>query len=215
MLHKAPSTILPETLTILETLQRDPFLDDFFLVGGTALALQIGHRQSIDLDFFTLKPFENQELGDYLIQAYDFNIDYISKNTIKGFIQNVKVDFLTHGYILLKPFVIEDGLKLASIEDIGAMKLNAISHSGTRQKDFYDLYFILEYLSLDDLVHAYKRKYPNSNAVIPLKAINWFNDIDFEIERPLLAQKISFKQVEKRLKSAVNQPRKVFRSGKI
>ena len=105
----------------------------------------------------------------------------------------------------------EEGLRLASIEDIGAMKLNAIAHSGNRQKDFYDLFFLLEYYSLQELLLAYQAKYSNSNPIIPLKGITWFEDIDFEIEKPILKRKVSFELVKMRLLEATQYPEKVFK----
>ena len=210
MIHKGPEVILPETFNLLQKIQQDVFFDDFFLVGGTALALQIDHRLSIDLDFFSIDPFDNSQVEEHLSTKYGFHTDYVATNTLKGFVQNVKVDFLTHAYPLVKPLVQEEGLSLASLEDIGAMKLNAIAHSGNRQKDFYDLFFLLEFHALEQFLLAYQIKYPNSNPVIPLKGITWFEDIDFEIEKPMLKRKVSFDLVKKRLLEATNYPGKVF-----
>lgn len=210
MIHKDPKVILPETLDLLRQIQQDTVLEDFFLVGGTALALQIGHRLSIDLDLFTTQPFDNGQFETYLSETYGFQTDYVATNTLKGFIQNIKVDFLTHAYPLVNSLIVEETLRLASLEDIGAMKLNAIAHSGNRQKDFYDLYFLLEHLALIDLLNAYRIKYPNSNPVIPLKAITWFEDIDFEMEKPMLKRPVSFAKVKERLLAATQTPEKQF-----
>lgn len=210
MLQKDPAVIHPETLNLLVQIQQDAFFEDFFLVGGTALALQIGHRLSIDLDLFSMHPFDNQQLETHLSLKYGFQTDYVATHTLKGFIHNTKVDFLTHPYPLVNPLVQDEGLSLASIVDIGAMKLNAIAHSGNRQKDFFDLYFLLEYHPLRELLDAYQTKYSNSNALIPLKGITWFEDIDFEIEKPMLKKKVTFRSVEKRLLEAVQYPNKVF-----
>jgi predicted nucleotidyltransferase component of viral defense system len=210
MIHKTPDVILPETLALLERIQQDAFFDHFFLVGGTALALQIGHRLSIDLDFFTISPFDNLQLESYLGRQYNFSTDYVAVNTLKGFIQKIKVDFLTHAFPLVRPLVRVNNLALASLEDIGAMKLNAISHSGNRQKDFYDLYFLLEHISLQVMLNAYESKYSNSNPIIPLKAITWFEDIDFELEKPMLARVVTFEAVKKRLLDATYHPEKIY-----
>lgn len=159
MLHKSHDIILPETLHLLGQIQQDKVFDEFFLVGGTALALHIGHRLSVDLDFFSLSPFDNQQLEFHLGQQFGFSTDYVAANTLKGYIRNVKIDFLTHAYPLVNPLLREEGLCLASMEDIGAMKLNAIAHSGNRQKDFFDLYFLLEHCSMHTLLDAYQIKY--------------------------------------------------------
>ena len=143
MLHKDQNVILSTTLELLVTLQQDEELSSFFLVGGTALALQIGHRFSVDLDLFTQNPFDTQSLSDSLASKYDFKISSVSKNTLLGVVNSVKVDFLTHAYPLVNPILEIEGLRLASVEDIGAMKLNAIAHSGQRLKDFIDVYCLL------------------------------------------------------------------------
>lgn len=210
MLHKNPDIILPETLGLLEKIQADNTFDEFFLVGGTALALHIGHRLSVDLDFFSVVPFDNLQLESYLNVAFGFSTDYVATNTLKGVAQNVKVDFLTHAYPLVNPLVQEDRLRLASLEDIGAMKLNAIAHSGNRQKDFFDLYFLLEHCSLRTLLNVYEKKYPHSNPMIPLKAITWFEDIDFEIEKLMLKRSTRFDAVKSRLLDAATWPDRVF-----
>ncbi|HRK29161.1 MAG TPA: nucleotidyl transferase AbiEii/AbiGii toxin family protein [Chitinophagales bacterium] len=212
MLHKCPDVILPQTLYLLEQIQADPFFDDFFLVGETALALHIGHRLSIDLDFFTLTGFDTNLIEAYLNRKYGFATDYVTANTLKGFMKEVKTDFITHAYPLVNPLLTEDGLRLASLQDIGAMKLNAIAHSGNRQKDFFDLYFILEHCPLLALLNAYETKYPNSNPIIPLKAITWFHDIDFVLEKPMLKQKVGFEDVKSRLMAATISPDRVFNS---
>lgn len=133
----------------------------------------------------------------HLSEQYGFQTYYVATNTLKGFVQNVKVDFLTHAYPLVRPLLQEEGLSLASLEDIGAMKLNAIAHSGNRQKDFYDVYFLLENHCLQDLLQAYQTKYSDSNPIIPLKGITRLEDIDFEIEKPMLKRKVSFEAVKK------------------
>lgn len=99
MLHKNPTVILPETLQLLEQIQEDEVFRDFFLVGGTALALHMGHRLSVDLDFFTLSPFDNAFLEAHLHQQYGFSTDYAAANTLRGIALRVKVDFLTHAYL--------------------------------------------------------------------------------------------------------------------
>ncbi len=210
MIHNNPEIILTETLQLLQEILTDNQFDKFYLVGGTALALQIGHRHSVDLDFFTESPFETTQLESYLVNSFGFATDYLAKNTLKGYIRNTKVDFLTHAYPLVKPLVIDHNLKLASLQDIGAMKLHAISHSGNRQKDFYDVYFLLENLSLKQLLEAYEIKYASSNPIIPVKGITWFEDIDFEIEKPLLISEVTFSKVKKRLIDATQHPDRIF-----
>lgn len=97
MLRK--ETVDAGTLELLSMLMQDNRLNDFFLVGGTALALQLGHRKSIDLDLFSLHSFNESELSLHLETSKKFKLDFISKNTIKG---EIKVDFITHAYPVVK-----------------------------------------------------------------------------------------------------------------
>lgn len=91
-------TIEESTLELLSKLMGDELLSNFVLVGGTALALQIGHRISVDLDLFTSQPFDAEELTDYLRTNYGFELDFISTNTVKGEINGVQVDCIAHQY---------------------------------------------------------------------------------------------------------------------
>ncbi|MBI5914642.1 MAG: nucleotidyl transferase AbiEii/AbiGii toxin family protein [Bacteroidetes bacterium] len=210
MLHKSPKIIPAQTLQLLETLQSDEMLSGFFLVGGTALALQIGHRQSIDLDLFTIEPFDTASLLTYLSSQYGFQTDKLGINTLIGSISGVKTDFITHTYPLVNPLLEVESLRMASLEDIAAMKLNAISHSGQRLKDFIDVYFLLEIRSLSAMLEAYEVKYPHSNPAIPVKAVAYFGDIDFEANKPMMVKKITIEAMKKRLVAAVQKPYAIF-----
>jgi len=205
------SVIEEITLDLLEGLQKDPALDSFFLVGGTALALQLGHRLSIDLDFFTTESFDIQPLIDHLAAHYSFSLSATSKNTILGFVDQVKVDFITHPYALVEPLVLVEHLRLASLLDIGAMKLNAIANSGERYKDFIDVYYLLERFSLDQLLEAYAQKYLHSSPMIPLKAITYFDDLDMDIDPPVLKMPLEVDAVKERLMAAVESTGRIFR----
>ncbi len=103
MLQK--NTIQPNSLELLKKLQTDKELKEFHLAGGTSLALQIGHRKSIDLDLFSLICFDANYLMEYLEQNFNFKTDYTAPNTLKGSIDNIKIDFISHKYLLVKPIL--------------------------------------------------------------------------------------------------------------
>lgn len=210
MLLKSPKIIPPLTLELLEMLQADARLAEYFLVGGTSLALQIGHRLSIDLDLFSTAPFEVEPLQQHLISTYNFEVDKLDINTLIGSISGIKTDFKTHAYPLVEPLLLADNLRLASITDIAAMKLNAISQSGQRLKDFVDVYFLLEIMPLSIMLDAYEVKYPHSNPAIPLKAIVYFDDINFEADSPIMVKKMTIPDMKKRLINAVQKPYSIF-----
>ena len=132
-------TVASSTLELLRRLMKDIALRDFVLVGGTSLALQVGHRISVDIDLFSNLSFNEEALSDHLISNYNLELDYIDKNTIKGEIEGVQVDCITHGYPWLSPFYVTSDVRFASLEDIAAMKLNAIVGNGTRIKSHFFL----------------------------------------------------------------------------
>ena len=104
MLQK--ETVLPRTLELLKQLMSDGNLDAFFLVGGTALSLQTGHRTSVDIDLFIQKPFDENKLSAYPEGNMGLQLNYLDRNTIKGQINNVQVDFITHAYPLVKDLIV-------------------------------------------------------------------------------------------------------------
>ena len=211
MMYTDPAIIRPETFRLLQTLQSDPELEQHFLVGGTALALFLGHRLSIDLDLFSQRDFHTSKLEEHLQRTYQFYTTGKERNTLRGFIHEVKVDLITHAYPLVEPLVQIKGLRLASRLDIAAMKLNAIASNDTRQKDFFDIYFLLEHYSLDQMLSAYEVKYSLSSPMVPLRALTYFSDVDFDFEPPELIRKVDFTKVKNRLLEAVQSSAKIFR----
>lgn len=207
MLHE--QTVEKSTLELLNSLMSDEFLSNFLLVGGTALALQIGHRISVDIDLFTIEAFNAENLADHLRINHTFELDFISTNTLKGEINNVKIDCIAHQYPWIEKPVLYGNIRLAHLHDIAAMKLNAIAGNGTRLKDFIDIAYLSTKLTLNDMIEAYEKKY-KSNAVIPLKAISYFDDINFN-EPIILAEKKLFKwkPIEKRLREMLKCPDKI------
>ena len=161
MLHK--ETVSHTTLELIKSLQADSMFQGFLLVGGTALSLQIGHRISVDIDLFTRDEFDTRELLEYLEQTYSFQLQYIHKNTLKGIIGNVFVDFIRHNYQLIDKPVSDSNIHMASIKDIAAMKLNEIDGNGTRVKDFIDIYFLLKKHSFSELIDFYCTKYESKS----------------------------------------------------
>ena len=141
MLHY--ETIHPDTLELLRKIQSLEMFKDARLVGGTALALQLGHRKSIDLDFFGSIDASLQEIASAL--STFASVSPLSESSMKRFliVDGVKVDVVNYPYSWIDEPVIEDGVALAGIKDIAAMKLSAITNRGTR-KDFVDFYFLLK-----------------------------------------------------------------------
>lgn len=142
-----------------------PFAQRFYLAGGTALALQLGHRVSVDLDFFSagdeLLDESRKEIVNALRTHFSFDIVHDVAGSLLLNIQETGVGFFSYGYPLLAPVVIVEGVVLAGLLDIGLMKLDAIASRGAR-KDFYDLYHLARHISLDQLLKRSQEKYPHT-----------------------------------------------------
>lgn len=208
MLRK--ETVSDTTLELLKTLMQDDLLKDFFLVGGTALALQIGHRISIDLDLFTTDSFDDNAVLSELENKYNFQLDYQSGNTLKGEIKGVKVDLIAHKYPLVKPLVFISEIRMAAPADIAAMKLNAIVGNGTRLKDFIDIAYLASTLTLSDMINAYEEKYASRNPAMVIKALDYHIDINFKENIEMLKSDYNWKNIKKRLSQMTLNPGKLF-----
>lgn len=211
MLHE--NTVEQQTLEILKRLMQDSLLDEFVLVGGTALSLMIGHRKSIDLDFFTKNQFDASTLREELRAKYRFEVDFFQMNTLKGTINDVAVDFLRHNYPDLESQVIFDGIRMASLRDIAAMKVNAILNSGSRIKDFIDVAYLGRYLTMNEMVSSYTQKYPGLNEMMILKALLYFDDVDYSTEIVLLGNNdFSFARIKSLIQKMINHPNETLQN---
>lgn len=210
MLHKDTYLIKAETFKLIQLLQAFPGLKEFYLVGGTALALQIGHRNSIDIDLFTRNNFDPDFLVKSLGSQFSVQSTFTTHNTLLSFVNEIKVDFITHNYPLVLPPITEEGITYLSMQDITAMKFNAISNSGKRLKDFIDIYFMLEHFSMNEMIGFYATKYPNFNPLIALRAVSFFDDIDPAIDPPKLRRKLPLAEIKKRINDSVLHSRKKY-----
>jgi hypothetical protein len=215
MLQK--ESINTKVLDLLYSLQGKEYLKDFFLVGGTGLALMLGHRKSVDIDLFTAGDFDAENLLEKLESDFDFSMDYIDKNTIKGDTNGLKVDFLAHKYPLINKILEIEKLRIASIDDISAMKVNSIANDGTRVKDFIDLFFLISEhgYTVEKLIKNYETKYVLRNAMHALKSLNYFEEVNIADWPELLKNKeLSWKDVRNRIdKACKDYIRMITRNG--
>lgn len=173
-------TVYPNTLELLKSLASQPELAQTRLVGGTALALQYGHRQSIDLDFFGILPEDKEELVEMTKRVGNVLVTNRSKMILQTVINQIKVDFVDYSrYKWIDEPVMGDGFVLASDKDIAAMKVNAIIGRGTR-KDFIDLYVLLQRYSLSEIMAFYKQKYPEFSEYRALLSMTYFEDAEMQ-----------------------------------
>ena len=197
------NTVDKRTLELLENFCEHKNFNDFYLVGGTALALQIGHRKSIDLDFFSKNPFHQDSLKQILINEFNAQILGLAENAITGVIDSIKFDFITHQYQPLKPLNMFDNIRLSSLEDIAAMKLNAVRNRGSK-KDFVDIYFLLEKFSLSQLLKMVNEKYPNHVDILTLKSLVYFEDADKQPNCDMIIHK-PWNEIKEKLQQEVLQ----------
>jgi hypothetical protein len=188
-------------------LQRDEKFRDFHLAGGTALAFQIGHRESMDIDLFTTEDFNVISTLENLEQEYNFLLQFSEKNTLKGIINGIFVDFISHKYPLIERPVKSERIRLFSQRDIAAMKVNAIAGDGTRIKDFIDIYFLLKYHRLSDIIAYYKKKYCQRNDLHAIKSLCYFEDIDQNQDWPkMLKEKdLNLKEIKRSITCSINK----------
>lgn len=184
------------------------FKKDFYLGGGTALALQIGHRDSIDFDFFKEEEIATQKLFDNLEEFFTGHhlLKVQEERSTLGLIidDSVKLSFFSYRYQLVKELIDEENLKLASMEDIGCMKLSAIIGRASN-KDYIDLYYILQSVALEDLLEKAAKKFPDLDRNLILKSLVYFEDIGLE---PIMFKnnhRVDFEKVEKFLEKKVKE----------
>lgn len=175
----------------------------FYLAGGTALALQIGHRDSIDFVFFTDLGFDLEKTFDHIVNIFkDYKVvkTYTEENTLYVLIDdNIKISFIKYNYPLIKGLVDFEYFRMASIEDIACMKFSAIT-SRQAMKDYVDLYFILKILSLSDLLILSDVKFSGQlDRNLILKSMVYFDDIGQEEIIYKNNNNINFEDVKKSL----------------
>ncbi|HJP62633.1 MAG TPA: nucleotidyl transferase AbiEii/AbiGii toxin family protein [Mucilaginibacter sp.] len=172
-------TVEPATLGLLKKMVALPELNQFRLVGGTALALILGHRKSVDLDLFTDQPFEKDVFIPALEDTFGrvIPVNERSKNIYQCVIRDVKVDFVSVKDPFLNPVQILDGIPFADIKDLIALKLNAVKGRGVK-KDFWDIARLLQDYSLSDLFQFYHDRYNYDDTFAVIRSVIYFADAE-------------------------------------
>jgi predicted nucleotidyltransferase component of viral defense system len=200
-------TIEPATLSLLKKLMQIAGLDQFNLVGGTALSLQYGHRLSIDLDLFSTTPFDNDNTLQLLETIFKNELRYESSHPKFGifcYINDIKVDIVYNPHPLIDTLIEEEGIRMLSSKDLAAMKINAVLGRG-RKKDFWDLAELFQHYSLQQIIEFYEKKYPSQQLLVSIpQAISYFADAD-ESEAPVSLKKQTWPSVKKIIKQKVGE----------
>jgi predicted nucleotidyltransferase component of viral defense system len=203
MLHT--ETVEPGTFSLLKRLMALPILQQFSLVGGTALSLRYGHRSSIDLDLFFHEKFNQPQIIAGLESVFQDSFDYKQQHAQFGifcFIENVKVDFVFYPHLPIKPCETIGKIRFYSNADIAAMKIQAIL-GRAKKKDFWDLFELLKHYPLQQIMDWHKQKYPSQMLAISIPhAITYFIDAE-ESETPVSFKNQTWPLVKKGIQKAV------------
>jgi hypothetical protein len=194
---------------------RDERLSSFYLVGETNLALRLGHRTSIDLDLFSEMSFDSADLETYLKTKYRFQTKLLLENTVQGYINDIKVDLLSYPYSLIDEPLTEQGIRMYGLNDIAAMKLVAISDSGTRLKDFVDIAYLSTKMPLIQMLAAYAQKFGRGH-LHALRGLSYYDDINFGASIELSdATPFDWKKIAQRIAQMIKHEDRVFASTPI
>ena len=201
MLHT--ETVEPSTLDLLRRLQRLPDLTSTRLVGGTALALHLGHRKSVDLDMFgTFDPIVSYRK---LLADAGHSVEGAENGTVQSLrVNNVKVDLVNYPYPWLDDAIEEGNIRLAGLRDIAAMKLSAVANRG-RKKDFIDVARLLDVFSLDQMLSLYKEKFSVSELSFPLRGLLYFDDAEEDPMPEMFDSNFTWENVKKTVVAATRK----------
>ena len=193
-------TLGGNTERVLEKIAMSGVAEQFYLAGGTALALLLGHRKSEDLDWFSAGPFSSDTIKKKLSGSGTFQLTGEEAGTIHGVLDEVRVSFLHYDYEMLFPLIRFEKVNVADERDIAAMKIDAVSSRGSR-KDFVDIYFLLEKYTLSELMGFFERKYKNIqfNKLHILKSLVFFEDAEFE-PMPMMIQTVGWEDVKRKIR---------------
>jgi hypothetical protein len=176
----------------------EKLFSNFNLVGGTALALQMGHRNSIDIDLFGIEEFNSDLFLDKLSEFGIVKITQGSKNILITKVNEIKVDFVNYKYPLLKDILVVDNIRMLSIQDIAAMKLNAIAGRGSK-KDFIDFFYLLKKFSLDEIISFYEQKYNDGSVFMAVKSLTYFSDADLQITPTMFDENFNWEYCKQKI----------------
>lgn len=173
-------TVEEETYLLLKRLFAIPSIDQqFALAGGTSLALQLGHRQSIDLDIFSPQDFDTTQIERIISSTPGLDFEFVNSNKkmLFAFINHIKCDFIQEPAKLIKPFVVYEGIKYFSVEDIAAMKMHTVCGRG-KKKDFFDIYTLIQTFGWQQMLGWFEQKYDSSQLYFLWRSISYFADAE-------------------------------------
>lgn len=190
-------TVVPKLMELLNKIMSEKLFSDFNLVGGTALALQMGHRNSIDIDLFGNSQIDTLLFIEKLSEFGKVTVTQSTKNILITEINDVKVDFVNYKYPIISEQLFIENIRMLSTKDIAAMKLNAIAGRGSK-KDFIDLYFLLDKFSLGEMLSFYDQKYNDGSLFMVQKSLTYFEDADLQ-QQPQMFQNFDWETCKQKI----------------
>jgi hypothetical protein len=199
MLHY--KAVKPEVLELIKSIRSDLVFQGMRLAGGTALALQLGHRISVDIDLFGHLNADELSVSQSLSRMG--KIIQLKKTTNINIyvVNNIKVDIVNYPYHWLESAIEDSGIMLAGLKDIAAMKLAAIAGRGSK-KDFIDIYFLLNHFAFANMIEFFIEKHPDGTELLVLKSLTWFEDADKD-EMPLMLMDCNWELVKQEIRMQV------------
>ncbi|HLD70907.1 MAG TPA: nucleotidyl transferase AbiEii/AbiGii toxin family protein [Negativicutes bacterium] len=187
----------PDTIRALKLVSNISIVKKSYLAGGTALALHLGHRISVDLDFFTPQVFDEKTLSGELNQFPEYKEDGMAWRTVWGKVSNTKFSLFYYQYPLIKETIDFEGIQILSKEDIVAMKIHALEDRGAK-RDFIDLYFLAKEFSPEQMLMFYDKKYGvlQEHLYSIVRSLDYFADAEID-DDPNMLIPVSWKEVKK------------------
>ena len=201
MLHY--KSVDPKLLGLLKKLQGVPEFGKLRLAGGTSLALQIGHRKSIDIDLFGEIDIDAITISQLLNPLGSLTKIHETENIHIYSLDTIKVDIVKYPYKWIDNPVICDDLILASTKDIAALKLYAILDKGTKN-DYIDLHFLLKQYKMEELLQFYQEKYYDGSLFLVVKSMMYFEDADLN-EMPFMLENVKWNEIKNSITSKVKK----------
>jgi hypothetical protein len=196
-------SVYPDTFALLNQIMQKAELNAFCLVGGTALALQIGHRISVDLDLFTSQTFDINKIIIHLSSIGKTENITSQNQSLQLEINQIKIDVFKYPYSFIDNFIRIDNIRLLPIETIAIMKMVAICNRGAK-KDFVDMYFLLEIYDLSQLIDLFQKQFPNLNTLHLFKSLIYFEDADIQ-PSPIMLKNISWETMKSTIYNKVQK----------
>lgn len=180
-------TLLPDTIRAIKLVSRVPAVMKSYLAGGTALALLLGHRISVDLDFFTQEELDEDMLAQDLNSIPEFKQEGKSWRTVWGKVGETKFSLFYYKYPLLAQTSKFMEINVLDLKDISAMKIAALGDRGTK-RDFIDVYYLSKIYTLDSMLSFYNQKYGDleDKSYHLIRSFDYFRDADNDVMPKML-----------------------------